>query len=139
MAESIENLVRTALEAYQQGGTETMLELADPEVEIHIAPSLVNPGTTTGPDQARSMTRDWEEAWGDVRYEIEEFRELGDGRAVARVHTFAEGSFSGVKVDMRQGWLWEVRDGRFTRWHLYPNVEAALEAARALEEGRVQG
>ena len=55
------------------------------------------------------------------------------------VHTFAEGSFSGVKVDMRQGWLWEVRDGRFTRWHLYPNVEAALEAARALEEGRVQG
>jgi ketosteroid isomerase-like protein len=138
VAEAIQNLVRKALDAYQSGATETMLEFADPELEVHIAPSLVNPGTTTGPNELRSMTRDWEEAWRDARYEIEEFRELGDGRAVARVHTFAEGSSSGLKVEMRQGWMWEVRDGRFTRWHLYPNIKDALEAARALELGQAQ-
>ena len=138
MAERIENLVRKALDAYQSGATEAMLEFADPELEVHIAPSLVNPGTMTGPNELRSMTRDWEEAWRDVTYEIEEFTELGDGRAVAQVHTFGEGSFSGLKVDMRQGWMWEVRDGRFTRWHLYPSIEDALEAARALEQGQAQ-
>jgi hypothetical protein len=39
-----------------------------------------------------------------------------------------------IEIDSVFGWLYEWHDGRSTRFHVYPTVEDALDAARDLAE-----
>jgi hypothetical protein len=40
----------------------------------------------------------------------------------------------GVEIDSVFGWMYEFRDGRGTRFHVYQTVESALDAARKLAD-----
>jgi len=60
-----------------------------------------------------------------------ELRDLGDGRVVAwgYLHVIAKGS--GVEMDVPVGGLFDLRDGKVTRWEDFGSKEKALDAARA--------
>jgi hypothetical protein len=51
---------------------------------------------------------------------------------VVPVHVVGRGASSGVEIDTVFGWLYEWRDGLATRFHVYPTVEDATEAAARL-------
>ena len=51
---------------------------------------------------------------------------------VVPVHAVGRGASSGVEIDTVFGWLYEWRDGRATRFHVYPTVGDATEAAGRL-------
>ena len=126
--------VERMLGAYLSDDEETMRASIAPDGEIYGAPGLVNSGIYYGYDGFRKWISQWEEAWGEVDYELREPIELGETFVVLPVRITGRGAGSGVEVDSVFGWLYEVKDGMMARFHAYPTVNAALEAARRLSE-----
>jgi ketosteroid isomerase-like protein len=129
VARSNADLVREVLEVYNRDGFGALTPYTSPEIEIHAAPGLLNAGEFTGIDAATQFNADWEEAWGEVRYEPVELVELDDKHVLAVVAGTLRGERSGVQISSEQYWLFAVEDGRFARWHLCLDRESAIAAA----------
>lgn len=125
-------LVQRMLGVYLSGDEEGLRAIIDPEAEIYGAPGLINSGTYTGYEGFQEWTRQWEEAWEQVEYDLGEMIEVGDSIVVVPARIAARGSGSGIETDSVFGWLFEFRDGRALRFHAYLSSEEALERARAL-------
>jgi ketosteroid isomerase-like protein len=123
-------LVRRGADGYNRGDIAAVLDLFDANVEVHTAPGLVNAGTYHGHDEFLQWLKQWVEAWEEFRIELEAVEPIGDEHVVAMVRQVVRGAGSGVEVEMRLAQLYEVRDGKATRFHLYPDRETALAAAR---------
>ena len=75
----------------------------------------------------------WLEAWESFTIDVVEFEPIGERHVVGDVRQSGRGRGSGVEVEMRLGYLWEVRGGKVIRLHIVPDRETALAAARAGE------
>jgi ketosteroid isomerase-like protein len=131
-SESNAELVVKALTAYQERDDPTLRELMHPEIEIYAQPGMINAGSFTGFEGFKHWTAQWEEAWDEISYEPLEFIEVDHSRLVARVHVVGRGAGSGVEIDREYAYLYEIKDGRSTRFHLYEDVRTAVEAAHGL-------
>jgi ketosteroid isomerase-like protein len=79
------------------------------------------------------------EALGDVGTEFEELRndprhwtDLGE-QVVISGRIVAKERLGGLRIDIPGAWLCEVRDGLVSRLQAFPDVESAVEAAKARE------
>ena len=120
------------LAAYQQGDEETLKGFFDPGVEIYSEPGMINSGSFSGWDGFQQWISQWEEAWEEMSYEPIEFIDVSDELVVARVRTSGKGAGSGLEIDREFSYLWEIRDDRAIRFHLYGSPERAMQAARSL-------
>jgi ketosteroid isomerase-like protein len=134
MAKTNVELVYETLGAYLRGDEERLRALMHPEAEIYGHPEIVNAGTYHGFDGFQRWIREWEEAWDEINYDLGDFVEVGDAFLVAPVHIVGRGAGSGIEIDRVFGWMYEWHEGRSTRFHVYPTVELALEAAGTLAE-----
>jgi ketosteroid isomerase-like protein len=125
-------LVQTMLGAYLSGDQDGLRAIIAPAAEIYGAPGLINSGTYIGYDGFQEWIREWEEAWDEVTYDLQEMIEIGDSIVVVPAHIVGRGAGSGVETDSLFGWLFEFRDDRAVRFHAYVNPDEALEAARGL-------
>jgi ketosteroid isomerase-like protein len=75
--------------------------------------------------QMVAMLRD---AWGEWRFEPERFVDAGE-QVVVFVRVVAEGSASGVPIELPDGHLVSIHDGRLTSTCVYRDRSEALEAA----------
>lgn len=123
------------LAAYGRGDQEVLFRMIDPAVEIHGAGGIVNAGTYTGVDGFMQWTAAWEEAWEDSHYEIVELSEVADDFVVGAVRVRATGRQSGVPIKAVYGYLWEIRNGKATRFHVYESHDEALRRAGELSGG----
>jgi ketosteroid isomerase-like protein len=126
--------VTRMLGAYLTGDEETLRASIPPDGEIYGAPGLLNSGIYRGYEGFRQWISQWEEAWGEVDYELGEPTDIGDTFVVLPVHVVGRGAGSGVEIDSTFGWLYEVSDGQMVRFHAYPAVDEALQAAKRLSE-----
>jgi ketosteroid isomerase-like protein len=78
-----------------------------------------------GFDEMIAMLRD---TWGEFRVEPEQFLDAGD-RVVVFARILAEGSASGVPIELKTTHVWTVRAGRATSMRAYRDRSEALEAA----------
>jgi ketosteroid isomerase-like protein len=124
------------LAAYLNGDQDKIRQLIHPEGEIYGAPGIVNAGTYHGYEGFRQWVSQWEEAWAEISYELGDLVEVDESLLVVPVHIVGRGAGSGVEIDKTFGWLYEWRDGVATRFHVYPSVEEALDAAPRLVEER---
>jgi ketosteroid isomerase-like protein len=122
--------IRAGIDATNRGDFEALLALFDPNVEFHIAPGLGNAGTYRGHEGFRQGMGGWLEAWDDFTVDSAELEPVAERHVVADVRQSGRGHGSGVEVEMRLGYMWELRDGLVTRFHVVPNRDAALVAAR---------
>jgi ketosteroid isomerase-like protein len=132
MSQENVEIVRRGVEAYATADVETMLEVADPEIEWKQAEE---PSPVRGYEGvARAMVR-WNEMWDDPSIEAEEFLDGGD-RIVVVIRHRGRGKASGVETDMASYHLFTVRGGRIVSMHEYgPGKRAeALEAAGLSEQ-----
>jgi ketosteroid isomerase-like protein len=129
-------LVYDTLAAYQQGDEERLRSLIHPEAEAYGAPGLINTGTYRGYEGLREWLRQWEEAWDEESYELGEIIEVDDSILVVPVRVGGRGAGSGVEIDRVFAWLYQWEDGLARRFHIYPDVEAALAAASELAAGQ---
>jgi ketosteroid isomerase-like protein len=122
------------LAAYQRGDEETLRGFFDPEAEIYSEPGVINSGTYHGFEGFMTWVRQWEEAWEEARYEPLEFIDVDESHLVIRVRVVGRGAGSGIETDREFGWLYEIKDGRATRYHLYETAEKAVETARQMAD-----
>ena len=130
--ENVEAFKR-GLEAGNRGDVEGLLEVLDPEVAWHSALHALLVGEATvfrGHDGVREMLGDLNEAFGEIRIEISEFRDLG-ARLVAIGRTLARGEASGADVSTPIGFVTEFRDGKALSIRGYLDPNEALEASGA--------
>ena len=132
MSSANAEFVGRMLAAYQAGDDETLRAAMAPDGEIYGAPGLINSGTYHGYDGFRQWIDQWEEAWGEVDYELGEPIDFGETIVVIPARITGRGAGSGLEVDSTFGWLWEVRDDKMVRFHAYPAVDEATEAAERL-------
>jgi ketosteroid isomerase-like protein len=120
------------LAAYERGDEDKLRESIDPAGEVHGAPGLVNSGTYYGYEGFRQWIDQWREAWDEERFELGEIVEVDESVLVVPAHVTGRGASSGLEIDQVFGWLYEWRDGRATKFHVYVTVEEAMEAAGRL-------
>jgi ketosteroid isomerase-like protein len=99
----------------------------DPEVEY--AP-VEEHATFRGPEAVVQYAERWLEAWGTFSVEMEEVESTPaqDGALIA-VRFRGRGKGSGVDIDDRLFWVYELRGGSLYRISEYTDRAEALEAA----------
>jgi ketosteroid isomerase-like protein len=123
MTDNVE-LVRRLWSAFERGGIEAVLEIADPDVEWE--PYGGGGLVYRGHDGLRGY--------------MEERRARGEETDARLYSAFAKGDYVVARgeiqirgdhgvVTMQPGWLYEFRDGRLIRFGGFPTQEAALRAA----------
>jgi ketosteroid isomerase-like protein len=135
MSSSNAELVQKMLAAYLNGDDDTLRAMIPPDGEIYGAPGILNSGTYRGFEGFQEWIKQWEEAWDEVKYDLQEVIEVGDYVVVIPAHIVAKGAGSGVRTDNTFGWMYEFRDGKAVRFHTYLTVEEAMDAAKGLGEG----
>ena len=133
--ENVEAFKR-GLEAGNRGDVETLLQELDPAVEWHSALHALLGGEQTvfrGHDGVREMLRDLNEAFGEIRIEVSEIRDLGDG-LVAIGRTRTRGKASGVETDTPLALVTEIRNGKTISIQAYLDPRQALEAVGLSEQ-----
>ena len=83
-----------------------------------------------------NMLRSWrklQEVWGGgMRTDPLELLDLGDGRYVLDLRLWGKGTLSGVEVDQRFAFLYDLRaDGKIIRARLFPDVATAISVAES--------
>jgi hypothetical protein len=124
------------LGAYLQGDEEKLRSLIHPQGEIVGGPGLINEGTFHGYEGFREWLGQWEEAWEEINYEPGEIIEVDEYLVVVPVRTVGVGAGSGMRVDSVFGWLYEWQGDLTTRFHVYPSLDDAREAAQRIAAQR---
>jgi ketosteroid isomerase-like protein len=130
MSEENVNAVRAFLDASMRRDMERVVELVDPNVELH--------GTVGGVEEGRvyhglaEVIREYDEvdgeAWEERRIEPEEF--LGvDDNVVVMFHEFRRGKGSGVELELDTAAIYTMRDGRVARIQGFMDPAAAKRTA----------
>jgi ketosteroid isomerase-like protein len=134
-----EALLREGTEAYNHGDLGFVIEHAADDIEVFAHRELINTGVYRGREQFEAWLRNWQDAWSEITLEIRGVEAIGDKYLVVEAWQRAVGAGSGVPVEMEIVQLIEVREGKISRFHLYPDRESALAALEGLREGAEAG
>jgi ketosteroid isomerase-like protein len=109
-------------------GVRALLEICDPEVEMHPAGLwLDDGGVCRGRDEVAEFFRRLEDAFGGFHFEPERFEESGESVAVA-VRLEVQGRHSGLSESRTIGHLWRFRDGRAVEIRAFNAPDEAFAA-----------
>ncbi|PWU24775.1 MAG: hypothetical protein C5B48_04660 [Candidatus Rokuibacteriota bacterium] len=123
-------LIREVCEVGSRGDIEGMVAKLDPDIEVVPFGASMHGKSYRGHDGVREWFRDEIEAnWTEFRTIPEEFRRVDD-RILVFGQWIASGRTSGVHLNVAATWIFDVRDGKITRWQTYTDREEALQALR---------
>lgn len=125
-----ERLIREGMEAFNRGDMSAVVEIFDERLESRVGPGLANSGTWRGREGFAEMITTWGEAFESQQNTIIRFTHPDEHHVIVEVHQAAVGAVSGVPVEMTLFYLFEIRDGRGVRLHMYPDHGSALAAVR---------
>jgi ketosteroid isomerase-like protein len=126
-------VVKAMFAAFAARDLETVLTLADPDIEF-TAVTGEHAGRTDpyqGHDGLRAYFRDVAEVWEELRLTPREFRPAGDlvlvtGKVSARSRVRT--------VSGSTGWIWKVRDGKVVYGKVYASAADAIAALDAVDD-----
>jgi ketosteroid isomerase-like protein len=133
--ESNVEFARRGFEAFASGNLDELLELLDSEVEIYVPIELPGAGTYRGHDGYLRWSEEWMEAWEEFEIEPQEYEPFGERHVVVPIVQRGRGKGSGIEVEARLAYMFEVRGGIGIAVHLYPTREEAVRAAEEREAG----
>ncbi len=125
---SQENLeiVKRMYEAFDGGDTESALGFLDPSI-VTDASHRVDGRVGRGQDALIMILAEWMDTWEDWSHEVEEIRDLGDRVLVVETQ-HGRGKGSGAEWTGRFAMLFDLEDGKITRWTIYDDLAEGLEA-----------
>jgi ketosteroid isomerase-like protein len=130
VAESNVDLIRQGFEDLAAEGYEAMLPLIASDFELTTPPGLAaEPDTYRGPEGLTRYFESFYEAMDEIRFDPEEFQEIGDWVVVPFLLT-AKGRTTGLVAEQRAVMAWKLRDGKAVRLEVFPELEGALAAVR---------
>ena len=101
-------------------------ELVHERFELHLPPVYPDTQVFRGADGLKRWVVRTREVWGEWRFELERFIEVGE-RVVVLVHLVAEGGQSGVHLERDTAHVWTLADGKVTRCEVYLDRAEALK------------
>ena len=129
MSQENVEVVRGSLKAFADEGLDAMAEFWDPDINwraIEGAPDDV--GEMDGIAANRRYYQEWIDMFHDLTLVLEEIRDLGDERVVARQHVSGRAKISGAETELRYAVVYTVRGGKIVRGREYASLEQALES-----------
>jgi ketosteroid isomerase-like protein len=129
MSEENVELVRRLYDAWLERGFGVVPELMDPEVEYVNPPYAVEPGTRRGYDEFAAAADAVKAVYGDYIVSPIEVHDLGN-RVVVRAHVTTESKGNAVPIAAQRGYVFDVHDGRITRFMWFNDPAEALAAAQ---------
>jgi ketosteroid isomerase-like protein len=102
-------------------------ELVHESFELHLPPVYPDTQVFRGADGLKRWVVRTKEVWGEWRFEVERFIDMGQ-RVVVLVHLVAEGGHSGVRLERDTAHVWTLADGQVTRCEVYLDRAEALRA-----------
>ena len=86
-----------------------------------------------GKENIRRYWYELRETWAGLRLDPVEVLDVGDGRYVADLRLWGRGKRSGVEVEQRFAFVYDVRleDGKVIRVRMLPDVAAAISVAES--------
>jgi len=121
-------LIRNAFAGFQARDLAAFVDFLHPELESSVKPPLLNTGTWHGPMGLMAMTNGWEEAFGEISYDIRGIELVDDRNAFVAVRQEATGAESGVPVVLDVIFLIEFEGEQAIRIQVHPNRESAQAA-----------
>ena len=121
------DLVRSIYADWERGDF-SRDEWAHPEIE-YVRAEGPESGTWTGLAGMAEGARDFLSAWDDLRFVVDEYRELDDEGVLVFDHRSGSGRVSGLELgQMRTQFahLFHVRDGKVTKLVVYWDRDRAL-------------
>jgi ketosteroid isomerase-like protein len=121
-------LARKMVQWFNSLDTESSQAHSTDDVEIVPLRAAIEGTSYRGPEAFADFRVDTEEAWEEIRFDPESFRNAGD-RVVAIGDLSARARVTGVDVRARLALVLEFRGDRVSKLRTFANVEEALEAA----------
>jgi ketosteroid isomerase-like protein len=122
-------LVRRLYELWQQGEQEEALASVDREIEWIDPPDSPESDTHVGPEGILFSTDRWLAGFEQWSMEVEEVRDLGDGKVLVQIRQRGRGRGSTVDIEAPVFHLWTISDGRAVRMQMFLHEPEALAAA----------
>ncbi len=132
MSQENVKLVKRLYDSWQRDGFDVVPALMDPDIEYVNPPYAVEPGTRQGYEGFAIAAQNIRNVYPTRRFEPLEYWDAQDQVAV-RVRVVARGVGSSVEIDVERGYVFEIRDGKVTRFAWFNEPLEALEAV-GLEE-----
>ena len=126
--EIVRRVFDTVGESQPEDSSDDLLAgLFEPDVEwVPIPQGLLAGSTYRGYEGIRRFSAEFVAAWGELRVEPEEFREVGD-RVVVLLRL--RGRMHELELDEAWSALYTLRNGRVVQVQGFANRDSALEAA----------
>jgi ketosteroid isomerase-like protein len=135
MSQENVEIVRAMYAEWKRGDMAALTQWVHPDIDLAVADGP-SPGHWTGLEAFAKTWRDVVGAWDHFRADVEEYRELGDGRVLVLTVRSGRGKASDLDLERIStkgaGWC-ELREGKVVRGVMYWSRERAL-ADLGLEE-----
>jgi ketosteroid isomerase-like protein len=131
--DSFEPLRRT-VEAYRRGDLEAHMRSYAPDAVLDM--SARGLGNFEGRAAIRGFWEDYYRSFDDLRFELEEAIDFGNGVMFAVVRQDARPAGSLGRVQTREAWVSIWENGLLLRGSSYSDIDEARAAAERLAEGR---
>ena len=120
-------LARIAYNAFSRKDYDTVLELADPDIEYEFVGRFAEGNVFRGPDAVRDLWGQLDEAFSEWRSQPEELIDLGD-QVLVLARESGVGRASELHFEQKLGHLLSFRDGRIVRFEVFGSWRRALRA-----------
>lgn len=121
-------LIEDAFGAFQERNVEGLIAFLHPEVESRVDPPLLNAGSWRGLEGFAEMVAGWEEAFGQITYDIRDMDLVDERNVLVEVHQSGTGAGSGVPVALDVYFLIEIVGEQTVRFQIHADRESALAA-----------
>jgi len=130
MSEENVEIVRRSIELWSEGDADEALKMAADDLVMDWSNSIgPAKGIYRGKEAARKFWAAFVDAFGRLRWDLEEIIEVDESRVIAVNHFRARGRGSGIDVDAVGAQLWTMSEGKARSIKLYQSKAEALEAA----------
>ena len=126
-------LVRLGVDAVNHRDLGTLDAIWSEEGEFHSTFAASEGRVFRGRQAFRDYFETLDEAFDDMRVEVEEITEVGEDRLVVVLRVSGRGKGSGVNVEQHNGQVWTFVDSKIARIDSYTNRIDAFEAVRLSE------
>ena len=132
MSQENVEVVQVVVDAFNRGDWDAALNELHPDFELDFSRAIGPVRGVFNLGQARSFLEEFFGLWEAVRFEIDQFVEVGD--EVATSFTNYHRGRDGIEVTVRPCGVWTIRDRRIVRGTVYQEWQEALEAAGLSEQ-----
>jgi len=128
MSQENAEIVRAIYEAVERRDWDRAFRDQHPDIELTTPPGI-DSGTYRGRAEIQPFWEDWFSVFEErSSAHLEQFVESGDQVAVVvKYRAWPKGSSRAIEI--RNGHLWSIRDGKVVSMRMFPSPDEALEAA----------